>query len=66
MESIFNDNSLDTLFWLKSETITQKEIEQEKYVNLKYLDLSNNKYVTSVNHLKNLIYLNCSGESVVK
>lgn len=48
------------IYNLKSESITQEEIENEKYKNVKYCDLSNNQDVTSVNHLKYLIYLNCS------
>jgi Leucine-rich repeat (LRR) protein len=39
---------------LKSNDITQKIIKQEKYRKLKYLDISYNRYITNINHLRKL------------
>lgn len=36
-------------------------LEQQKYKKITYLDIEDNKNITSVNHLKYLTYLNCSG-----
>jgi hypothetical protein len=46
---------------LKSKTITQEVINQEKYKNLKYLNITDNKNITDINHLQKLEILYASG-----
>jgi hypothetical protein len=46
---------------LKSKIITQEIIKQEKYRNLKYLNITDNKNITDINHLHKLKILNASG-----
>jgi Leucine-rich repeat (LRR) protein len=46
---------------LECDLITQEVIKQEKYRNLKYLDISYNQYITNINHLQKLEILDASG-----
>jgi len=43
--------------------MTQEIIMQKKYNSLKYLDISNNSKIYSINHLKSLIKLDCGWNS---
>lgn len=41
--------------------ITDTVLKQKKFMNIKYLDASNNRYVTTVNHFDKLVVLNAEG-----